>query len=158
MVSTLFLGGRAAAESGIERAKRAGFSALVHHRGHSGRRHARTRPAQRNGGAARIGSPFAKLPYLPEILAHPRWLAGFLADGGTPQLENIVIPGKGPMKLLDVSSALVDAAVSWGDLKWIRKVWDGPILVKGLLTGDDARRAIDEGVRRYRLQSRRAAA
>ena len=50
------------------------------------------------------------------------------------------------MKLLDVSSALVDAAVSWDDLKWIRKVWDGPILVKGLLTGEDARRAIDEGV------------
>jgi L-lactate dehydrogenase (cytochrome) len=49
------------------------------------------------------------------------------------------------MDLVDVASALVDAAVSWDDLKWIRKVWDGPILVKGLLTGDDARRAVDEG-------------
>jgi L-lactate dehydrogenase (cytochrome) len=139
------LGGRAAAESGIDRARRAGFSALVitvdtpvagiRERDH------------RNGMKALLGnSALAKLPYLPDLLAHPRWLAGFLADGGVPKLENIVIPGQKPMDLIDVSSALADAAVSWDDLKWIRKVWDGPILVKGLLTGDDARRAIDEGV------------
>jgi L-lactate dehydrogenase (cytochrome) len=30
-------------------------------------------------------------------------------------------------------------------LKWIREQWKGPIVVKGLLTGDDARRAVDEG-------------
>lgn len=138
------LGGRAAAESGIERAKRAGFSALVItvDTPVAGMRER----DPRNGMKALLGSsPFAKLPYLPEILAHPRWLAGFLSDGGTPKLENIVIPGTGPMKLLDVSAALVDAAVSWEDLKWIRKVWGGPILVKGLLTGEDARRAADEG-------------
>jgi isopentenyl diphosphate isomerase/L-lactate dehydrogenase-like FMN-dependent dehydrogenase len=139
------LGGREAAESGIERAKHAGFSVLVITMDTPVAGMRERDP--RNGMAALLGkSPFAKLPYLPEILSHPRWLAGFLADGGTPQLENIVLPGKGPMKLLDVSAALVDAAVSWDDLKWIRNVWDGPILVKGLLTGDDARRAVDEGV------------
>src|SRR5260370_142277 len=31
------------------------------------------------------------------------------------------------------------------DLRWIRELWSGPIIVKGLLTGDDALRAIDEG-------------
>jgi L-lactate dehydrogenase (cytochrome) len=30
-------------------------------------------------------------------------------------------------------------------LRWIRELWSGPIVVKGLLTGDDARRAVDEG-------------
>jgi L-lactate dehydrogenase (cytochrome) len=30
-------------------------------------------------------------------------------------------------------------------LKWIRELWRGPIVVKGVLTGDDARRAVDEG-------------
>lgn len=138
------LGGRAAAESGIDRAKRAGFSALVFtvDTAISGMRER----DPRNGMKALLGSnPFAKLPYLPDILAHPRWLAGFLADGGLPKLENIVIAGKGPMDLIDVSSALAEAAVSWDDLKWIRKVWDGPILIKGLLTGEDARRAVDEG-------------
>jgi isopentenyl diphosphate isomerase/L-lactate dehydrogenase-like FMN-dependent dehydrogenase len=50
------------------------------------------------------------------------------------------------MQLVDVAAALADAAVSWNDLGWIRKVWPGPVIVKGLLTGDDARRAVDEGV------------
>ena len=49
------------------------------------------------------------------------------------------------MELVDVSAALAEAAVSWDDLKWIRNVWSGPIIVKGILTGDDARRAVDEG-------------
>jgi L-lactate dehydrogenase (cytochrome) len=49
------------------------------------------------------------------------------------------------MKLIDVAAALADAAVTWNDLKWIRTVWNGPIIVKGILTGDDARRAVDEG-------------
>src|SRR6202035_2024496 len=84
-------------------------------------------------------------PYLPNLLAHPGWLASFLLDGGVPKLENVVTPGKGPMDLLDVGAALASATVTWEDLRWIREVWSGPIVVKGLLTGDDARRAVDEG-------------
>jgi L-lactate dehydrogenase (cytochrome) len=90
-------------------------------------------------------SIFAKLPFLPEILAHPRWLAAFLADGGMPELANIVIPGKGPMELLDVSLALARSAVTWDDFQWIRKLWNGPIVVKGILTKEDAKRAVDAG-------------
>jgi len=57
----------------------------------------------------------------------------------------VVIPGKGPMEMNDVSAALAASTVTWADLKWIRESWPGSIVVKGLLTGDDARRAIDEG-------------
>ena len=138
------LGGRAAAESGIDRARRAGYSALVFtiDTPVAGMRER----DPRNGMKQMLGSsPFAKLPFLPNILAHPRWLAAFLADGGMPKLENIVISGQGPMQLIDVSAALAEAAVCWDDLKWIRNVWNGPIIVKGILTGDDARRAVDEG-------------
>jgi L-lactate dehydrogenase (cytochrome) len=35
--------------------------------------------------------------------------------------------------------------VSWQDFGWIREEWDGPIVVKGVLTGQDARLAVDEG-------------
>ena len=138
------LGGRAAAEAGIDRARRAGYSALVFtiDTPVAGMRER----DPRNGMKQMLGgSPFAKLPFLPNILAHPRWLAAFLADGGMPKLENIVIPGQGPMELIDVTAALAEAAVCWDDLKWIRNVWNGPIVVKGILTGDDARRAVDEG-------------
>jgi L-lactate dehydrogenase (cytochrome) len=79
------------------------------------------------------------------IFEHPRWLAAFLRDGGMPRLENIVIPGQGPMELMDVGSALSRAVVSWEDLKWMRDVWRGPIIIKGVLTGEDAKRAVDEG-------------
>jgi L-lactate dehydrogenase (cytochrome) len=91
------------------------------------------------------GGIFEKLPFLPNILSHPRWLAGFLADGGMPALPNVVIPGKGPMALVDVAAALAASTVTWADLKWIRELWRGPIMVKGVLTADDARRSVDEG-------------
>ena len=138
------LGGRGAAEAGIERAQHAGYSALVItvDTAVAGMRER----DPRNGMKELLGESFlTKLPYLLEILAHPRWLAAFLADGGVPRLENIVVPGQGPMKLVDVAAALVDAAVTWDDLRWIRKVWTGPIVVKGILTAEDAKRAVDEG-------------
>jgi isopentenyl diphosphate isomerase/L-lactate dehydrogenase-like FMN-dependent dehydrogenase len=138
------MGGRAAAEGSIDRARRAGFSALVItvDTPIAGLRER----DPRNGMKELLGtSLFAKLPYIPNILAHPGWLADFLADGGIPRLENIIVPGEGPLKLVDVSAALAEAAVTWADLKWIRNIWPGPIMVKGILIGDDARRAIDEG-------------
>jgi isopentenyl diphosphate isomerase/L-lactate dehydrogenase-like FMN-dependent dehydrogenase len=138
------LGGRAAAEGSLDRARRAGFSALVItvDTPVAGLRER----DPRNGMKELLGSsPFAKIPFLPNILAHPRWLASFLRDGGLPKLENVVIPGQGPMDLIDVGAALADATVTWEDLRWIRELWPGPIVVKGLLIADDARRAIDEG-------------
>ena len=49
------------------------------------------------------------------------------------------------MPLIDASSALARAALTWDDLRWIRGMWPGAVIIKGLLTGDDARRAIDAG-------------
>ncbi len=138
------LGGREAAEGALDRARRAGFNALVI---------TVDTPVAgirerdfRNGMKELLGtSMFAKIPFLPEILSHPGWLASFLLDGGLPKLENIVIPGKGPMGLVDVSAALASATVTWEDLRWIREQWAGPIVVKGILIAEDAKRAIDEG-------------
>ena len=138
------MGGRGAAEAAIERARAAGFSALavtidtpvsgIRERDH------------RNGMKELVsGGPFEKLPFLPQILSRPGWLASFLLDGGIPALPNVVIPGKGPMPLVDVAAALAESAVTWSDLTWIREVWRGPIIVKGVLTADDARRAVNEG-------------
>lgn len=138
------LGGREAAEGALDRAQRAGFSGLVItvDTPVAGLRER----DPRNGMKELLGpSWFAKIPYLSDFLAHPGWLAAFLMDGGVPKLENIVMPGKGPMDLVDIGAALAESTVTWGDLKWIREQWKGPIVVKGLLTGDDARRAVDEG-------------
>jgi len=138
------MGGRAAAEGSIERARLVGFSALVVtiDTAVSGIRER----DYRNGMKELVsGGIFEKMPYLPQILSRPRWLINFLLDGGLPSLPNVVVPGKGPMPLLDVAAALAESAVTWADFQWIRDVWRGPIIVKGVLTGDDARRAIDHG-------------
>lgn len=138
------IGGREAAEAGIERARNAGYSALVVtvDTAVSGLRERDLR----NGMTELLsGSLLSKLPFLPQLFARPRWLASFLLDGGLPRLENVVIPGKGPMPLVDVTSGLAAAVITWNGLRWIRELWPGPIVVKGILTGDDARRALDEG-------------
>ena len=138
------LGGREACEAAIGRARQAGFSALVVtiDTAVAGMRERDLR----NGVKELLGSNlFAKIPFLPQVLVRPGWLASFLLDGGVPRLPNVVIPGRGPMPLLDVNSALARAAVTWEDLQWIRNLWPGPIVIKGVLTGDDARRAVDAG-------------
>jgi L-lactate dehydrogenase (cytochrome) len=138
------MGGRGAAEAVIERARLAGFSALVVtiDTPVSGMRER----DYRNGMKELIsGGLREKIPFLPQVLARPRWLISFLQDGGLPALPNVVVPGQGPMPLVDINAALASAAVTWADLRWIRELWHGPIVVKGVLTGEDARRAIDEG-------------
>jgi L-lactate dehydrogenase (cytochrome) len=83
-------------------------------------------------------------PFVSQFLTHPRWLFSYWADGGLMDFPNIVLPG-GPMAYADVSTALEQAVVTWSDLRWIRELWGGPIVVKGVLTADDALRAVDEG-------------
>jgi L-lactate dehydrogenase (cytochrome) len=138
------VGGRAAAEAGIERARKAGFFALfvtvdtpV----------AGLRERDFRGGMRELlgGSFASKLRFLPQFFTRPRWAAGFLRDGGVPTLANVVPPGGKPMELIDVGGALARSRVTWDDFRWIREAWPGPIVAKGVLTGDDARRAIDAG-------------
>jgi isopentenyl diphosphate isomerase/L-lactate dehydrogenase-like FMN-dependent dehydrogenase len=138
------VGGRAVAEAALERARTAGFSALVVT---VDTPVAGMRERDPHNGMKQLlgGSVLSKIPFLPQFLSHPGWLASFLMDGGVPSLENIVIPGKGPMPLMDVGAALAGAVVTWEDMRWLREAWKGPILVKGILTAEDAKRAIDAG-------------
>jgi isopentenyl diphosphate isomerase/L-lactate dehydrogenase-like FMN-dependent dehydrogenase len=138
------VGGREAAEPAIERARLAGFSALVVtiDTGTAGMRERDVR----NGTAEMMsGNLLAMIPFLPQFLVRPGWLTSFLFDGGIHKLPNVVIPGQGPMALIDVAAALASSVVTWQDFKWLRDVWPGPIVAKGVLTGDDARRAMDAG-------------
>jgi len=139
------MGGRGAAEAVIERARVAGFSALVVtiDTPVSGIRER----DYRNGMKELIsGGLLEKIPYIPQILSRPGWLISYLLDGGLPGLPNVMIPGKGQMPLVDINAALAESTPTWADLRWIREIWKGPIVIKGVLTADDARRAVDEGV------------
>jgi len=138
------VGGRDCALSAIERAKAAGFSALVVtiDTAVAGMRERDLR----NGVKELLSGNLASmLPFVRQLLTKPRWLAGFIADGGLMKFPNVVVPGKGPMLYADVTAALDHSVVTWDDLEWIRSAWGGPIVIKGVHTGDDARRAVDVG-------------
>jgi isopentenyl diphosphate isomerase/L-lactate dehydrogenase-like FMN-dependent dehydrogenase len=138
-------GGRSVAEAGIERARKAGYAALVI-TVDTPVAGLRARDLRNGMKELLAGTIFSKLPFLPQFIARPEWLASFLLDGGLPKLENVIVPGQGPMPLVDVSTGLAAAAITWNDFRWIRELWPGlPIVVKGILTGDDAHRAVDEG-------------
>lgn len=137
------VGGRDVALAAIERAKGCGCTALVVtiDTPVAGMRERDLR----NGVKELVaGTAFAKFPHTFQFLARPRWLAAYLRDGGLMRFPNIVLKD-GPMAYADVGAALEQAMVSWDDFAWIRDVWQGPIIAKGVHTADDARRAIDHG-------------
>ena len=138
------LGGREAASAAIARAKAAGYGALVVT---IDTPVAGLRERDLRNGARELTSPhvLTRLPYLGQFLSRPRWLVDYLLDGGLMNFPNVVIPGQGPMPYADVGAALEQSAVSWADLGWIRDLWRGPIVIKGVHTADDARRAMDAG-------------
>ena len=136
-------GGIDAARSAIDRARAAGFSALVVtiDTPTAGMRERDVR----NGTKELLTRGVSMLPYLPQFLARPRWLFDFLGDGGLMDFPNVVLPDGSPLPYADVSAALQRTTVTWGDFDWIRAVWNGPIVAKGILTGVDARLAVDAG-------------
>lgn len=136
-------GGREVASSGIQRAKDAGFSTLVVtiDTAVAGLRERDFRNGAKELISRQLGP---MLRYLPQLFARPAWLMDYLRDGGLMKFPNVVLP-EGPMPYTDVSAALEAAAVTWRDLRWIREAWGGPIVIKGVHRGDDAKRAVDEG-------------
>jgi L-lactate dehydrogenase (cytochrome) len=138
------VGGRDCALAAIERARKTGFSALVVtiDTPVAGFRERDIRNGAKELLSGKLG---AMLPFVTQLLIRPRWLAAFLMDGGLMKFENVVISGQGPMQYADVTAALEQSVVTWDDLKWIREAWNGPIVIKGIHTGEDARRAVDIG-------------
>ncbi len=137
------VGGRDVASAAILRAKAAGYQALVVtiDTPVSGYRQRDLRDGIKE---LLSRNPFRMFPHVWQFLARPAWLARFLADGGLMSFPNVVLPS-GPMPYADVGVALEQSVVTWADLRWIRELWDGPLIIKGVLTAEDARRAADEG-------------
>jgi len=137
------VGGRDVATAGLERAMKAGATALfvTIDTAVAG---LRERDFRNGTKELLTRNPWTMLPYVGQFLARPGWLAGFIGDGGLMDFPNVVLK-EGPMSYADVGAALEQSTVCWADLRWIREIWKGPIVVKGLMIGDDARRAVDEG-------------
>jgi L-lactate dehydrogenase (cytochrome) len=42
-------------------------------------------------------------------------------------------------------NSLYDSSVNWDDFRWFRSLWNGPLVIKGITTAEDARKAADYG-------------
>ena len=85
----------------------------------------------------------------PQALARPRWFARWVRAGRLPDLSvpNMAAPGQpAPGFFAAYREWMQTPAPSWGDLRWLRDQWDGPIMLKGVMRVDDARRAVDAGM------------
>jgi L-lactate dehydrogenase (cytochrome) len=136
-------GGRDVASATVQRARDVGYSALILtiDTAVAGLRERDLRNGAKELLTRRVGP---MLPYVGQFLARPRWLAQFFRDGGLMSFPNVML-ADGPMPYADVGLALEQSTVTWKDLDWIREIWKGPIVIKGVHTAEDARRAVDEG-------------
>ena len=73
------------------------------------------------------------------VLLGPRLtLANLVGAPGAPRTDIVTLGG--------VANRQVDPSVAWADLAWFRSLWSGPLVLKGVLTAADARRAAEHGV------------
>ena len=101
----------------------------------------------RNGMGVRL-SQLSKLKLAWNFASHPRWGYDVGIMGRPLNLGNL----RGIVKGADLLSALLtwtttalDPSVTWKDLEWIRGLWKGPLILKGVLDVDDAREAVKTG-------------
>src|SRR5262245_55795412 len=122
------VGGRDVASAAIERARKVGYSALVLPVATAT---SALRERDYGNGVAEPAAAhrFRQVPYVWPILSRPGWLLSYLGDGGLMSFPNVVLPD-GPMRYAEVAAALEQSVVSWADLKWIREIWKGPIVIK----------------------------
>jgi len=86
--------------------------------------------------------------YAPQALARPRWLAAYARTFRPPDLRvpNMVAAGQpAPTFFGAYGQWAATPPPSWEDVAWLRQLWGGPFLVKGITRIDDAKRAVDAG-------------
>ena len=80
---------------------------------------------------------------------HPSWTWAFVRSDPI-RFANVVGrdvgDGASPVTLSDYINTQFDPALSWADVEWLRSVWDGPIVLKGIQTVADAVLAADAGI------------
>jgi L-lactate dehydrogenase (cytochrome) len=84
--------------------------------------------------------PRPTLRTLGDMALHPAWWANLL----TTEPLRFASMESPPATIARVAS-LFDAALTPDTLTWLRELWRGPLVVKGILTADDARRVVDLG-------------
>ena len=102
----------------------------------------------RNGMAGGLG-PWGKFRSGPlDFALHPRWAWDVGVRGkphGFGNIARYVTQSKNPRDFLHWTGSQFDASVTWKDIEWLRGVWQGNLVLKGVLDVEDARAAVAVG-------------
>jgi len=140
------IGGRAGAEQLVSRAHAAGYQALVV-----------TMDSQISGFRERDIRHGLKFPIsldartlatlAVQLGPHPDWLLEYRKNDVGFDIANVVETPDGPIRSLGQAiGSMTEHTPTWDDVKWIRSLWKGPLLAKGIVSADDARQAVASGV------------
>jgi L-lactate dehydrogenase (cytochrome) len=85
---------------------------------------------------------------VPSMLRHPGWLYRAVVRKDM-ELVNITQSENAPkftdMSVKDFIDSQFDRSLTWKDVEWLAGEWDGPLIIKGVQTVDDCRKAADSG-------------
>lgn len=128
----------------LERAQAAGCNTLVFtvDLAISGMRHADTRNGMLSGD---LKGSMAKIQ---QLITRPAWILD-VALRGRPltfgNLHDVVADPNDLNAYKEFLDAQFDPTVTWKDIAWLRSVWPGKLMIKGVMEADDAQAAIDAG-------------
>ncbi|WP_447553311.1 alpha-hydroxy acid oxidase [Vreelandella sp. EE22] len=90
---------------------------------------------------------FANLAHL---LTKPRWMTDVLLPEGLPTFKNLdelLPPGKRSAQgASQIIGQQLDPSLNWDDIAWLRDLWPGKIIIKGILAPEEAEQAAHLGV------------
>lgn len=141
-VQLYVMGDRSMAEQLVRRAKKLGSEALV-----------LTVDVPVSGYREKDERNGFKLPFRPtvstalEMLLHPAWLARAATAGALEFVNLAEVEGKGSAQAqAALLNRTMDRSMVWESLQWLRALWDGPLLLKGIQHPEDAKTALQHGI------------
>lgn len=109
----------------------------------------RSQVSIRTGVSLALGpSPGAVPRLFWDALTHPAWTTRFLRHGGVPALggwQAYAPPGSSPAAVARVLAARGMGAQAWRDVERVRRLWPGPLVVKGIVHPADVAQAFELG-------------
>ncbi|HEV7656071.1 MAG TPA: pre-mycofactocin synthase MftD [Mycobacteriales bacterium] len=87
--------------------------------------------------------------YSPQAIVRPRWFYTWARTLRPPELTvpNMAVGNEPAPSFFGAYGQWMQATLpTWQDVAWLRELWGGPFLLKGVMRIDDARRAVDAGV------------
>ncbi|QQG28633.1 FMN-dependent L-lactate dehydrogenase LldD [Pectobacterium carotovorum] len=95
-----------------------------------------------------MSGPNAAIRRILQAVTHPQWAWDVGLNGKPHDLGNVSAYRGTPTTLENYIGWLAenfDASISWQDLAWIREMWKGPMIIKGILDPEDAKEAVKFG-------------